>query len=350
MSRAAFEDQAGGTGRPNYTLRERLRWWLRRQRFLLVVLLFALAFYFIFFFPYIFHTIESGHAGVLFRRFGGGTETRYVLDEGLQIIAPWNKLVVYDVRVQQIEHAFHVISSNGLFVDVTLSIRYHPRVQLLGVLHKEVGPAYMDKIVVPEVQALAREVFGRYSPEELYTTKRSLIEQTMQGAIRHVAEKYVELDDLLIKSISLPPAIQAAIQAKLVEEQRALEMKFRIARELQEADRKVIEAEGVNQAQTIIRRSLNDQILQYKGIEATLALSASPNAKIVVVGGKDGMPLILNTETLAPNEPPVELSGPPAMLAFTNFPIVFPSLTPLTNLPSLRLPLTNVVGGPGIGP
>jgi regulator of protease activity HflC (stomatin/prohibitin superfamily) len=345
MSRAAFE-QAGGTGGQRLTLGERLRFWLRRQRFVVAVLFFAIAFYFIFFFPYIFHTIESGHAGVLFRRFGGGTETRYVLDEGLQVIAPWNKLTVYDVRVQQIEHAFHVLSSNGLSLEVTLSIRYHPRVQLLGILHREVGPDYMDKIVVPEVQALAREVFGRYSPEEIYTTKRSLIEQTMQGAIRNIAEKYVELDDLLIKSITLPPMIQAAIQAKLVEEQRALEMRFRIARELQEADRKVIEAEGVNQAQTIIRRSLNDQILQYKGIEATLALSTSQNAKLVVVGGKDGMPLILNTESVAPNEPPVELSPAPQVPAFTNLPLILPSMAQLTNLPSLRLPLTNPLGSP----
>lgn len=300
------------------------------------ILAFAFALYLIYFFNYIFHTIESGHAGVLFRRFGGGTETRYVLDEGLQIIAPWNSLTVYEVRAQQIRHTFHVISANGLSVDVTVSIRYHPRVELLGLLHKEVGPLYLERIVIPEVQALVREVFGRYTPEEIYTTRRSLIEQTLQGAIGQIGEKYVVLDDLLIKSIELPPTIKAAIQAKLVEEQRALEMEFRIERELREADRKVIEAEGVHQAQSVIRQSLNDQILQYKGIEATLALASSQNAKIVVVGGTDGLPLILNTESIAPNTPPIHLTN---LFSLSGDQISLPSQRPHTNLPSARIQL-----------
>lgn len=333
----AYQDESQ---EPARGVRGRFRAWYRRRRFLLVSFLLILSFYLTFFFPYIVHTIEAGHAGVLFRRFGGGTETQFVLDEGLQLIAPWDRLTVYDVRIQQMEHTFHIISSNGLFVDVTLSIRYHPRVELLGLLHREIGTNYAEKIILPEVQALTREVFGRFSPEEIYTTKRSLIQQTIQRALGQVSEKYLQLDDLLIKSISLPPLIESAIQAKLVEEQRALEMQFRIQREIREADRKVIEAEGVNQAQTIIRRSLNDQLLQYKGIEATLALATSYNAKVVVVGGKDGMPIILNADSVAPNEPPVDPAAP-SLAVFTNQPVTLPSTTPLTNLPSARITLTN---------
>ncbi|MHB8522432.1 MAG: prohibitin family protein [Limisphaerales bacterium] len=276
------------------TFKERMAAWWRRKHFFVIGFFFVAVFVLIYFWPYIFFTIDSGHAGVLFRRFFGGTVTQSVRDEGFQIIPPWDKLIVYDVRVQQMEHFFHVISSNGLDVTITVSIRYHPKIELLGVLHKEVGPEYLQKIVIPEVQALVREVFGQYTPEEMYTTKRSLIEQTLQGALGKIAEKYVVLDDLLIKTIVLPPSIEAAIEAKLVEEQRSLEMKFRIEREKSEAERKVIEAGGVDESQEIIGRSLTDQLLVYKGIEATLALAASQNAKVVVIGGKNGMPIILD--------------------------------------------------------
>ncbi len=277
------------------SLRQKFRdFWRRRYYFIvgsLLVFLFLLAFLW----PRVVFTIDSGHAGVLFRRFFGGTVTDSVRDEGLQIISPWNKLIIYDVRVQQVEHSFSVISSNGLEVAVTVSIRFKPKVELLGVLHKEVGPDYLQKIVIPEVQALVREVFGQFTPEEMYTTKRSLIEETLQGALGEVGEKYVALDDLLIKSILLPPGLQVAIESKLVEEQRSLEMKFRIERERQEADRKVIEAEGVDQSQEIIARSLTEPLLRYKGIEATVALASSANAKLVVMGSPSGgLPLLFD--------------------------------------------------------
>ncbi|MDD2710443.1 MAG: prohibitin family protein [Verrucomicrobiae bacterium] len=242
----------------------------------------------------IFYTVEGGHAGVVFRRFHGGTVTDTVRVEGIQIIPPWDTLTIYDVRIQQVEHSFPVISNNGLEVMVTVSIRFQPKVELLGTLHKEVGPDYVRKIVIPEVQSLTRSVFGQYSPEEMYTTKRSLIEQTLQGALGEVGEKYVELDDLLIKAIKLPPTIQAAIEARLVEEQRALEMKFRIDRERQEASRKEIEAVGVSKFQHVVGQTISDQLLQYKGIEAALKLAESPNTKVIVVGGKNGLPVFLD--------------------------------------------------------
>ncbi len=287
-------------------LRERLEDWWRRRAFYLVGCLFLAVIVVITFFPYIFYTIESGHAGVMFRRFLGGTVTSYVRDEGFQAVPPWDKLIVYDVRVQQIEHSFHVISSNGLEITITLSIRYHPRVELLGMLHKKVGPDYLQKIVLPEVQALIREVFGQYSPEEMYTTKRSLIQEALQGALGEMSEEFVVLDDLLIKTITLPASVAEAIEAKLVEEQRSLEMRFRIEREKQEADRKLIEAGGVDKAQELIGHSLTDQLLQYKGIEATLALAQSHNAKVVVIGGKNGLPIIFDSSF---SESGVDLKG-----------------------------------------
>jgi regulator of protease activity HflC (stomatin/prohibitin superfamily) len=269
--------------------------WYRRKFASVLVIFFLVAFFLLYFWQNIFYTIPTGHAGVLFRRFYGGTVTDSVRAEGFQIIPPWDTLTIYDVRIQQIEHSFPVISSNGLTVLVTCSIRYQPKVELLGVLHKEIGPLYLEKIVLPEVQSLIRETFGHFTPEEMYTTKRSLVEQALQSALRNMREEYVELNDLLIKTITLPSHLQAAIEGKLVEEQHVLEMKFRIEREKFEAERKIIEAEGVKAAQALIGQTITDQLLAYKGIEATLKLAESPNAKVVVIGGKNGLPVILDS-------------------------------------------------------
>lgn len=295
------------------TLIQRLKAWHRRNFLYIFIAEFLFVFLFLVLAKFMFFTIPSGHAGVLFLRFGGGTVTKTVYDEGFQIIAPWNTLTIYDVRIQQIEHSFQVISSDGLEVDVTVSIRYRPKVELLGILHQRVGQHYVEKIVIPEIQALARSTFGEYTPEEMYTTKRSLIQSTLEGALGQIGERYVLLDDLLIKVIKLPSGLRVAIEEKLIQQQHAQEMKFKIDRERLEADRKEIEALGVTKFQRIVGATLTDQLLQYKGIDATLKLSESPNAKVVVIGGKNGMPLILDTLATPPyRSPPAGATDPAA--------------------------------------
>ena len=174
----------------------------------------------------------------------------------------------------------------------------------MGLLQKRIGPDYAAKIVIPQVQSLVRRVFGQYTPEEIYTTKRSLIETTLEDAVQEVGERYITLDALLILSIELPPTVQNAIQAKLVQQQLSEEMKFRISRETQEKERKLIEAEGIQRYNQVVRESLqstegNDvnSLLRYRGIDATLELARSPNTKVIVVGASDRMPLIMDTGT-----------------------------------------------------
>jgi len=101
---------------------------------------------------------------------------------------------------------------------------------------------------------------------------------------------------VLIREVHLPPAVQAAIQTKLEEEQKALQMQFVLERTRQEAVRKHIEALGIADYQEIISKGLNDQVIEWKGIEATEKLAESANSKVIIVGsGKNGLPVILNT-------------------------------------------------------
>lgn len=331
MSHAPIDISSSASAVPP-TRRERLleafRRWYRQWRyylwlggFIFTLLVLALA-------RHMFFTIPAGHAGVVFERFFGGTETRYVRDEGFQFIFAWDGLAIYDVRIQQVSHTFDIISKDGLEVKVTLSIRYRPRIELLGILHKEVGPDYVNTIVIPEVQALARATFGAYTPEEMYTTKRSLIEETLHRAVGQVGERYVSLDDLLVKEIKLPPLLQTAIENKLIEQQNSLAMQFRIEREKQEAERKIIEGGGVAKFNELVRPGLGEDILRYKGIEATLKLSESANAKVVVIGDKNGLPLILDTSIAPGAARPATGAASTATAAPKNPSPILPASTP----------------------
>ncbi|HBZ70662.1 MAG TPA: hypothetical protein DEP35_13390 [Deltaproteobacteria bacterium] len=238
-------------------------------------------------------SMDSGHAGVLWTMTGGTQPEVY--GEGVHLIAPWNRLTGYDVRTQDRKEVLHVLTNNGLSVSLEASIRYRPLRDELARLHAELGPDYFDVILAPVVRSEARKVGGRYAPEEIYSSKREVVEKEIVEEVQHaVVGKHIELEAILIRDVDLPENIKRAISEKLEEEQKALKMQFTLARERQEAERKRIEAEGIADFQKIVATGISPELLRWKGIEATEKLASSGNAKVVVIGSaKDGLPLIL---------------------------------------------------------
>ena len=240
-------------------------------------------------------TVEAGHAGVLFKRFGDGIELDKTYGEGFHFIAPWNKMYIYEVRQQEIAEEMNVLSSNALEIFVDVSAWCEPQYDKLAHLHAEIGSNYLQRVVIPSLRASARSVVGRYTPEQIYSTKRDVIQDEIYVETKALLEKKnVQLNQVLIRSIKLPTTLKEAVESKLKQEQLSLEYEFKLQRAKQEAERQIIEAEGKASANRIISASLTDKILREKGIEATIKLAESPNTKIVVVGNsKDGLPLIL---------------------------------------------------------
>ncbi|CAM1347505.1 prohibitin family protein [Tenacibaculum crassostreae] len=244
-------------------------------------------------------TIKSGQAGVLYKTFSGGVAVdEPAMGEGFHFVMPWNKVHVYEVRQQELFEQMQVLSSNGLEIRLDASAWYQPQVDKLGLLHREKGEKYLDRVIKPAIRSAARSVVGRYTPEQLYSSKRDVIQEEIFEETKKILDKqYIQLNEVLVRDVELPPTIKDAIERKLKQEQEALEYEFRIAKAKKEAERQRIDAEGKAAANKILSASLTDKILQEKGIEATLKLSESPNSKVVIVGsGKNGMPIILGNQ------------------------------------------------------
>ena len=237
--------------------------------------------------------VQSGYRGIVFETLGSGTSKK-LLGEGMHVMPIWNSLIPYDLRVHEFKESLAVLSNNGLMLKVDASVRYRPRSEELFELQTQIGPKYADILIAPVVRSEARKVFGRYAPEEIYSTKREEIERQIYDEVARALEgKHVVVEAILVRDVELPGAIQAAISDKLAEEQRSQKMKFTLDRERQEAQRKQIEAEGIAKYQGIVRQGLTPEYLQFKGIEATQKIAESPNAKVIVVGGgKGGLPLV----------------------------------------------------------
>jgi len=243
-------------------------------------------------------TIGPGEGGVLFQTLGDGINTEETYGEGFHIVAPWNRMIVRKVRQQSISDEMNVLSVNGLEVKVNGTIWYEPELENLGFLIKTKGEDYELELLDPAINAAARSVVGRYTPEQLYSSKRDVIEQEILEEIQIVLkDQYLSVKRVLVEDVKLPSTIRIAIETKLKQEQESLEYEFRLSKAKKEAERQKIDAEGKAVANKILSASLTDKILQEKGIDATLELAKSPNSKVVVIGsGKSGMPIILGNQ------------------------------------------------------
>ncbi len=244
-------------------------------------------------------TIDSGHAGVVHETLQNGVDPESPpIGPGFHFIAPWNRVIDYETRQQEVPEKMSVLSSNGLDIKLDASVLYTPDVTNLGKLHNQKGVDYLNRVLQPAIRSAARSVVGRYTPEQLYSSKRDAIqEEIFEETQKLVAPQFIILKDILIRDVTLPPTIKEAIERKLKQEQESLEYEFRLVTAAKEAEKVIIEAEGKAESNRILSASLTDKILQDKGIDATLKLAESPNSKVIVIGsGDSGLPIILGNQ------------------------------------------------------
>lgn len=271
--------------------------WVKGKLPYLITLVLVLTLLILYFWNRIFVVIGPGQAGALYRPLTSGTVTDYVYPEGLQVLFPLNTMTIYDTRVQVIQHDLTVLTNRGLPITLKLAIRFRPIYELVGVLHQQVGVDYPKKIILPQIESVLRRRIGQHSPEEIYTNKEGVLSNIIALAIEEVGQKFVEVDEIIIRTVELPKPVRTAIEEKLIYEQRHLAYKFRLEQEKQEAERKRIEALGIMVYQDIISSTLDENLLRWQGIQATLEIAKSENSKVVVIGsGEQGLPIILGNQ------------------------------------------------------
>ena len=305
--------------------------------------------------PYVVITVPSGRVGVYWKRLNGfdtycwcwvgrGTvlDPRELREEGLHIIAPWDKLFLYDLRLQSTTLTINAISKDGVSVTAQINVRYQLAHHSVAVLHKFIGPDYLESVIAPEIGSQAREVFSTYTAQQVYTSRDTIQQQILANTQKSLGANLdklvqpeameqpdpkhyndflrgsIQILDTLVLSIDLPPAIVSAINRQTEQFYLIQEYKFRVEREAEESKRKQIEANGIAAFQHTVSQGISDSYLRWRGIEATLALAQSRNAKVVVIGtGKDGLPIILgNVDTpaaadAAPQSGPTAQPGSP---------------------------------------
>lgn len=252
--------------------------------------------------------VPAGNVGV--QILYGNVQTD-ALENGFHIINPLYDIKMMDVRTQAYtmsathtegqlkgDDAIEVLTSDGLTLKLEVTVQYRLLPSAAPNVYRSIGEDYTEKIVRPEIRSALRDKAVNYVSTDLYSVKREDFVGRVTAMLEDAFKKRgLVLEGMLLRDVSLPASVQQSINAKISAQQDAQKMEFVLQKEKQEADRKRIEAQGIQDFQKIVAQGLSEQILTMKGIEATLKLAESPNAKVIVVGNpKNGLPLVLGQQ------------------------------------------------------
>jgi prohibitin 1 len=205
------------------------------------------------------------------------------------------KVIRTNVRTVELFNVLPLPTKEGLSVNAEISLLYHVDQAKVKDIYQQFGLNFEEVIVLSNFRATAREISARYAAKELYATERMKVEKAIFDELSSHIQKFgFIVDAVLLKDIDLPPQMMQAIENKVTAEQAALQMEFVIDKQKKEAERMIIEANAVKQAQDIINSSLTDKQLQYNQIEMLKSLSNSPNSKIIITNSQS--PIMLNTD------------------------------------------------------
>ncbi len=239
--------------------------------------------------------IPAGHVGVI-DFFGNVSDN--TLYPGVNFVNPMANVVKFDARTQEIKETMNVPSKEGLSVELEISLLYSLSFANANKIYKTVGENYVEKILIPQFRSVVRGVTASYDAKALYTEEREILSKRIETDLAKLVQpRGITLEAAPLRQIILPPGLTGAIEEKLKAEQESQRMQFILQRETQEAERKRIEAKGIADFQDIVSKGISDQLLKWKGIEATEKLASSSNTKIVIIGsGKEGLPIILGNQ------------------------------------------------------
>jgi prohibitin 1 len=242
---------------------------------------------------YLFLTVvPAGHVGV--KDFFGSVSD-HILQPGINVVVPGTRVIRFSVQTREMKEQAAVPTSEGLIVNLDVSLLFRLKPDQAAKLYKTVGRHFEAVIIDPQLRSVIRDVTAEYEAKFLYSASRELVAQNMFSHIQKLlAPRGIEAEQVLLRAVQLPQLLTTAIQEKLQAEQQAQRMRFVLDRERQEAERKRVEAQGIADFQNIVARGISDQLLKWKAIEVAHELSKSPNAKVVVLGDKSGRPIILS--------------------------------------------------------
>lgn len=247
-------------------------------------------------FAQMFTVIPAGHVGVVdfFGIVSGNT-----LKAGVNPVNPMAKVKKFSIQTSELQEQMSVLSREGLTIGLEISVLYRMDADSAANVYKKIaGGDFLNVVLIPQFRSVCRAVTANFQASALYSTEREQLGLSIREELSKIMlQRGIIIESTPLRNVALPSQLTDAIEQKQRADQESQRMEFILTKEKQEADRKRIEAQGVADFQKIVATGISEQLLRWKGIEATLKIAESSNAKVIIIGsGKDGLPVILDTK------------------------------------------------------
>ena len=210
------------------------------------------------------------------------------MEPGAKSFNPFTTTIIkLPVRTVNVEIQSNLPSKEGLNVQSVISILYHIKKENASEIIENIGKDYEEVVIKSVFRSASADVCSRFFAKDMHTSKRAEIEQEIRNRMSSLlSERGFEIEAVLLKTIQLPPGLYMAVENKLEAEQEAQRMEFVLQRERMEAQRRLVEAEGIRDAQVILQEGISPQIIQWQSIEAFKELANSPGSRVIITDGK----------------------------------------------------------------
>ncbi len=243
-----------------------------------------------------FSQVPAGHVGVVGFL---GIVSEKTLPPGINLVNPLARVHKFSTQTKEHKEVMQVLSREGLTIGLEISVLYRLDPDSAARVYQTiVGGNYEEVVLIPQFRSISRSVTASFNASALYSTERERLGVSIQHELANlIRSRGVIVETTPLRNVALPSQLTEAIEQKQRADQEAQRMEFVLLKEKQEADRKRIEAKGIADFQNIVAQGISEQLLRWKGVEATEKLANSPNTKVIIVGsGKDGLPVILDTK------------------------------------------------------
>ena len=193
--------------------------------------------------------VNPGEEGFIYRPYTGGIDQSNVYTEGTVFIAPWNEMITYNILQQSRNYSSKVMEKNGMEIGIDVTINYNPMQNNTAKLHLKHGKAFESSFIDAKVRGVIKDVIGRYTYEEIYSTKREALETEMDTIFQsEFPANFISYNFCEIADVNLPENVKVAITEKETQKQRNQK-----AKELEEeqqylANAEIMKAEGEKKA------------------------------------------------------------------------------------------------------
>ena len=125
----------------------------------------------------------------------------------------------FDVTYQTSDEQFHVISKEGLPMDVQIAVTYRPIVAELYLLDTEIGKHYFDKVIGPEFRNAAIGVFSKESYQDLQRQNGDIESKIQKRLQDRLKGKHLEVSSVFIQHVSYDNSILEQQEKEVVSRQ-----------------------------------------------------------------------------------------------------------------------------------